>query len=117
MARTMSIPPPFPVLELERQYRTARDPVEHSHWQIVWLLARGDPAAAAPDVTSYTVKWVREIARRYRVEGQTRLGDRRYTNRGRPPCWMLRSRRSCGRYWAAQRRTVSCGPVTRWQAG
>jgi transposase len=85
MARTLTIPPHLPVEELERRYRTAHDPVARSHWQIVWLLARGDPTATVADVTSYTVNWVREIARRYREDGPGGLGDRRHTNPGAAP--------------------------------
>lgn len=85
MARSLTIPPHLPVWELERRYRAAQDPVARSHWQIVWLLARGDPTAVVADVTSYSVNWVREIARRYRADGPAGLGDRRHTNAGAPP--------------------------------
>jgi transposase len=36
-------------------------------------------------VTSYSVNWVREIARRYREDGPAGLGDRRHTNPGAMP--------------------------------
>lgn len=85
MARTLSFPPHLPIDELERRYRAAQDPVARSHWQIVWLLARGDPTATVADVTSYSVNWVREIARRYREDGPAGLGDRRHTNPGAAP--------------------------------
>lgn len=85
MARTLTIPSHLSVAELERRYRTAADPIARSHWQIIWLLARGDPTAAVADVTSYSVNWVREIARRYREDGPAGLGDRRHTNPGAAP--------------------------------
>lgn len=85
MARSLTIPPHLPVSELERRYRAAQDPVARSHWQIVWLLARGDPTAVVADVTSYSVNWVREIARRYREDGPPALGDRRHANPGAAP--------------------------------
>ena len=85
MARKLTIPPHLSIDELERRYRAAPDPVARSHWQVVWLLARGQPTAVVADVTSYTVNWVREIARRYREEGPDGLGDRRHTNPGAPP--------------------------------
>jgi transposase len=85
MARRLTIPPHLSVEELARRYRTALNPVARSHWQIVWLLARGDPTAAVADVTSYSVNWVREIARRYREDGPAGLGDRRHTNPGAAP--------------------------------
>jgi transposase len=85
MARKVVIPPHLPSAELERRYRRARDPVERSHWQIVWLLARGEPTAAVCRATGYCANWVREVARRYREGGPAALGDRRHANPGAPP--------------------------------
>lgn len=85
MARTLTIPPHLPLDELERRYRTAADPIARSHWQTIWLLARGQPTATVADVTSYSVNWVRELARRYREDGPAGLGDRRHTNPGAAP--------------------------------
>ena len=79
------VPPHLPLDELERRYRGARDPVARAHWQIVWLLARGDPTAAVARATGYSVNWVREVARRYREGGPAGLGDRRHRNPGGVP--------------------------------
>ncbi|MFN8592054.1 MAG: helix-turn-helix domain-containing protein [Thermomicrobiales bacterium] len=81
----MSIPPHLPVDELDRRYRRAKDPVARSQWQIVWLLARGDPTAAVAASTGYSATWIREVARRYREEGPGGIGDRRHANPGAPP--------------------------------
>jgi hypothetical protein len=51
MARPLVIPPHLTVDEVERRYRGAGDPVARSHWQIVWLQARGSPTAAVVDAT------------------------------------------------------------------
>ena len=85
MARPLVVPPHLPVAELERRYRRGRDPVLRSHWQIVWLLARGEPTAAVCRATGYSPNWVREVARRYREEGPAALGDRRHGNPGGAP--------------------------------
>jgi transposase len=85
MARTLTLPPHLPIEELERRYRTAPDPIARGHWQTIWLLARGQPTATVADVTSYSVNWVRELARRYREDGPDGLGDRRHTNPGAAP--------------------------------
>lgn len=53
-----------------------------SHWQIIWRLADGMPTAEVARVTGDRVPWVRELARRYRVDGPAGLGDRRQTNPG-----------------------------------
>ena len=85
MARPLIVPPHLPVGELERRYRGARDPVARSHWQIAWLLARGEPTAAVCRATGYSPNWVREVARRYREGGPAALGDRRRGNPGAAP--------------------------------
>ncbi len=85
MARKLVIPVHLPVADLERRYRRARDPVARSHWQIVWLLARGEPPAAVARATGYTENWVREVAKRYREGGPDALGDRRHANPGAAP--------------------------------
>jgi transposase len=73
------------VAELEQRYRRAEDPVARSQWQIVWLLAQGLPTAEVARVTSYGVRWIQEIARRYRDGGPAAVGDRRHGNPGAAP--------------------------------
>ena len=61
------------------------DPVARSQWQILWLLSSGMATAEVARVSGYSVNWVREIARRYREEGPTGIGDRRHGNPGAAP--------------------------------
>ena len=63
----MVIAPHLPIEELQQRYRTAEDPVARSQWQILWLLAQGMPTAQVAQVTGYGVRWIQEIARRYRA--------------------------------------------------
>ncbi len=81
MARRLAIAPHLTVAELEQRYRGAGDPVARSQWQMLWLLAGGMPTAEVARVTGYSVRWVQEIARRYRA-GPPAIGDRRHTNPG-----------------------------------
>jgi transposase len=80
----MVIAPHLPIEDLQQRYRTAEDPVARSQWQIVWLLAQGMPTGQVAHVTGYGVRWIQEIARRYRA-GPEAIGDRRHTNPGAPP--------------------------------
>jgi transposase len=68
--------------ELGTRYRRARDPVERSHAQIVWLIARGHSAKEAAEITGYSARWVSEVVRRYNEGGPEALGDRRHENPG-----------------------------------
>lgn len=71
--------------ELEQQYRKAANPVERSHFQIIWLLACGRHARQVAEVTGYCANWIRILARRYNQEGPTTLTDQRQHNSGASP--------------------------------
>ena len=47
--------------ELARRYRAARDPVERSRWQMIWLLISGRPLREVAAVTGYSTRWIREM--------------------------------------------------------
>src|SRR5260370_26685088 len=68
--------------DIEARYRKAKDPVERSHWQIIWLLAQGKTTGEITEVTGYCASWIRTIAHRYNNEGPAGLGDRRHDNPG-----------------------------------
>jgi transposase len=67
---------------LKTRYRTAKDPVVRSHWQVIWLLAQGWASAQVAAITGYTTNWVRTLARRYNQQGPAGLEDRRHHNPG-----------------------------------
>jgi transposase len=85
MARKLTIAPHLPIEEVQQRYRAAEDPVARSHWQILWLLGQGLPTAEVARVTGYGVRWVQEVARRYRDGGPDAVGDRRHANPGAAP--------------------------------
>ena len=68
--------------ELGRRYRAARDRVERSHLQVIWLLREGYGAGEVARVMGYSARWVAEIVRRYHAQGPEGLVDGR---RGSPP--------------------------------
>jgi transposase len=73
------------VEDLAVRHRAARDPVERSRWQMVWLLASGRSLREVAEVTGYSTRWVREVVRRYNAEGPDGLADRRHANPGAAP--------------------------------
>jgi transposase len=82
MPKTIELSPHATTEELEHRYKKAKDPVERSHFQIVWLLSEGKGTEEVSEVTGYSVGWVRKIARRYNEGGVDGLGDRRHSNPG-----------------------------------
>jgi transposase len=82
MPKRLELSPHASTQELEHRYRKAKDPVERSHRQIVWLLSEGRTTEEVCEVTGYSPGWVRRIARRYNELGVEGLGDRRHANPG-----------------------------------
>ena len=68
--------------ELGQRYRAARQPIERSHLQIVWLASQGRSEREVALVTGHGRRWIAEIARRHNTAGPAGLGDRRNRNAG-----------------------------------
>ena len=73
------------VEELEQRFRAAKDVVERSHFQAIWLLAKGHSTAEVAEIVALTPRWVNKLARRYEADGVDALGDRRRRNAGARP--------------------------------
>lgn len=71
--------------ELAYRYRKATDPVERSHFQMIWLLAQGKRIGEVAEVTGYCPNWIRILARRYNQGGPQMLADKRHQNPGMKP--------------------------------
>lgn len=50
---------------------------------MIWLLNQGRSTAAVAEVTGYSLKWIRTIARRYSLQGEQGIGDGRHHNPGK----------------------------------
>ena len=82
MKKPITVKPHLSVETVETRYRQAKDPVERSQWQIIWLLAQGKTTKAIREVTGYCLAWIRTIAHRYNHDGPAGIGDRRHGNPG-----------------------------------
>lgn len=71
--------------ELEVRFRAAKDVVERSHCQVIWLLAKGHTTAEVAELVAMTPRWVNKLARRYQQAGVGALGDQRRRNVGCKP--------------------------------
>jgi transposase len=71
--------------ELGRRYRAARDPIERSHLQIIWLLSQGRDEREVAAVSGYGRRWIGAIVQRYNEAGPDGLGDGRARNAGAKP--------------------------------
>ncbi|HEU5198889.1 MAG TPA: helix-turn-helix domain-containing protein [Ktedonobacterales bacterium] len=85
MPKRLKLTEHLSLAELEQRYRHAKDPVERSQWQILWLLARGAPSEQVAQATGYSLNWIRRIAQRYNTTGAAGVLDQRHHNSGAAP--------------------------------
>ena len=82
MPRRISLQSHLSTDELERRYRKATNPVERSHFQILWQLAQGHASEQVAQSTGYSRLWIGQIAKRYNQGGPDAMGDHRRHNPG-----------------------------------
>ena len=82
MPKRITIAPHLRVEELEKRYRKAKDPLERSHYQIIWLLAQGRRTEEVVEITGYSRSWIYELVWGYNRIGPETLGDGRHQNPG-----------------------------------
>lgn len=83
MPKSIEIAPHLSVADLETRYRQCRDPVERSHYQIIWLLAQAYSPAEVAQVTGYSRAWIYELIWGYNEQGPESLVDYRHGHPGR----------------------------------
>jgi transposase len=71
--------------ELAARYRGARDPVERTRWQMIWLLSCGRSLKEVAAVTGFSSRWIREVVKHYNAAGAPALADQRHRNTGAVP--------------------------------
>lgn len=82
MPKRISIEPHLSLTELEQRYRQAKDPVDRSHHQIIWLLASGRSSQEVSEITGYSRSWIYELVWGYNRIGSESLGDKRHEHLG-----------------------------------
>src|SRR3954452_12917760 len=82
MPKTIKLIPHLDSQEFQDRYRKAHDPVERSHYHILWLISQGKSTSQVMEVTGYSRGWIQQLARRYNTDGPQALGDRRHQNPG-----------------------------------
>jgi transposase len=78
----MKLVPHLSRAKLETGYRQAQDPIERSHWQIIWLFDQIQDTNKVAALTAYCPDWVRKLIRRYNQHGIQALRDLRHHNPG-----------------------------------
>ncbi|MBE9170543.1 hypothetical protein IQ238_24505 [Pleurocapsales cyanobacterium LEGE 06147] len=74
MPKRISIEPHLSVEELEQRARQSKNPVERTHYQIIWLLAKGLGSEQVMKTTGYSRSWIYELVWGYNRIGPQTLG-------------------------------------------
>lgn len=110
MPKRLQIAEHLSVEELEQRYRQASDGIERSHYQIIWLLAKGHKSEEVIKLTGYSRTWIYTIVRNYNQRGPTALGDKRQFNPGQAP--LLNEAQRAQLWQALQEPPAGGGPWT-----
>jgi transposase len=84
MAKRVTVNAELTTEELHHRYRSATNPVERTHWQILWQIKEGHTPDEIASMLGYTARWVRTIVQRWNQAGEQGIRDRRLTQPGAP---------------------------------
>ena len=84
MAKRVTVNTELTAEELHEHYRSAANPVERTHWHILWLMKEGHTPSEIASMLGYTARWVRTIVGRWNTLGKPAILDHRRTLPGAP---------------------------------
>lgn len=90
MAQTniLTIKPHLTYEELAHHYRSCRNPIEKTRFQLIWLMANPSKpmlVKQAAKTVGFCQRWARQLVHRYNQEGIQGLIDKRKNNIGQEP--------------------------------
>jgi transposase len=84
MAKRVTVTTKLTTEELHERYRSATDPVERTHWHILWLVKEGHTPDEAAFMLGYTARWIRTMIQRWNQTGEQGIRNHRRTLPGAP---------------------------------
>jgi Winged helix-turn helix len=79
MAKRVTVQTDLTTEELHERYRSATNPVERTHWHILWQMKEGHTPNEIASMLGYTARWVRTIVQRFNQAGEQGIRDHRLT--------------------------------------
>ncbi|HEV2132547.1 MAG TPA: winged helix-turn-helix domain-containing protein [Longimicrobiaceae bacterium] len=70
--------------QLKQRFQSAHDPVERTHFQVLYLASLHWRSADIAEAVGYSIIWIRKLVRRYNEGGPPALEDQRHHNPGQP---------------------------------
>jgi transposase len=85
MAKRVVVTTEFTAAELHEGYRKASNPVERTHWHILWLVKEGHTPNEVASMLGYTARWIRTVVASFNQQGEQATVDHRRTLPGARP--------------------------------
>src|SRR5438874_7148459 len=85
MAKRVEVKTELTSEELHDRYRNASEPVERTHWHMLWLMKEGHTPKEVAERVGYSARWVRTIVWRYNRAGEQGIRNHRLTLPGAQP--------------------------------
>ena len=85
MGKRVKIQTELTAEDLQERYPASSDPVERTHWHILWQIKEGKSPKEVALLLGYTARWVRTILHRWNAEGEKGIRDRRHEAPGSQP--------------------------------
>jgi len=89
MAKRVTVTSELTPEELHERYRSATNPVERTHWHILWLVKEGHTPDEVAFMLGYTARWVRTVVQRWNKDGEQGIVDHRRMLPGARPLLSL----------------------------
>src|SRR5258707_15880943 len=107
MAKRVEVKTELTTEELHERYRKATNPVERTHWHMLWLMKAGHTPGEVAERVGYTARWVRTMVGHYNQAGEEAISDHRRTLPGAPPLLTAEHQKELGQ--ALQERPADGG--------
>ena len=78
MGKRVKIQTEYTAEELHERYRHAKDPVERTHWHMLWLAKEGKTPQVIAEQLGYPARWVRTVIGRWNAQGEAGMRDHRH---------------------------------------
>ena len=85
MAKRVVVTTEISAAELHERYRKTSNPVERTHWHILWLVKEGHTPNEVASLLGYTARWIRTVVGNFNRQGEQAILDRRRMLPGAPP--------------------------------
>ncbi len=93
MAKRVEVKTDLTAETLYERYRKAKDPVERTHWHMLWQVKEGKSPRKVAELLGYTAGWVRRMIRRWNAAGEAGITDHRRKLPGATP--LLTAEQQC----------------------